>query len=55
MFWPVTVLQGSARSLYSVQVGASSNIGVFLCSVGKCRTAKSETEEIRDGNFSIID
>jgi len=34
------VLQGSARSLYSVQVDASSNIGVFLSSVGKCRTAK---------------
>jgi len=40
MFWPVPVLQGSARSLYSVQVDASSNIGVFLSSVGKCRTAK---------------
>jgi len=44
MFWPVTVLQGSARSLYSVQVDASSNIGVFLSSVGKCRTAKVNNE-----------
>jgi len=40
MFWPVTVLQGSAWSLHSVQVDASSNLGVFLSSVGKCRTAK---------------
>jgi hypothetical protein len=44
MFWPVTVLQGSARSLYSVQVDASSNIGVFLSSVRKCRTAKVNNE-----------
>ena len=44
MFWPVTVLQGSARSLYSVQVDASSNIGVFLSAVGKCRNAKVNNE-----------
>jgi hypothetical protein len=30
----------SAHSLYSVQVDKSSNIGTFLSSVGKCRTAK---------------
>ena len=42
MVWPVTVFQGSARSLYSVQVDASSDIDVFLSSVGKCRTANSE-------------
>ena len=34
------MLQASARSLYSVQLGASANIGVFLSSVGKCGTAK---------------
>jgi hypothetical protein len=34
------VLQGSARLLYSVQVDASSNIGMFLFLVRKCRTAK---------------
>ena len=51
MFWPVTVLQGSARSLYSVQVDASANIGVFLSSVGKCRTAKVK-KEIRDTLFN---
>ena len=58
------MLQGSAWSLYSVQVDASSNTGMFLSSVGKCRTAKVNnkltssfllTEEIHDGNFSIID
>jgi len=38
------VLQGSAGSLYSVQVDASSDIGVFLSSVGKCRTAKVNNE-----------
>jgi len=42
MFWPVTVLQGSAQSFYSVQVDAPSNIGVFLSSVGKCWDCKSE-------------
>ena len=36
------MFQGSARSLYSVQVDASSDIDVFLSSVGKCRTANSE-------------
>ena len=41
---PVTVLQGSARSLYSVQVDRSSNIGAFLSSVGKCQTAKVNKE-----------
>jgi hypothetical protein len=35
----LTVLQASARLLYSVQVDTSSNIGVFLTSVGKCLTA----------------
>jgi hypothetical protein len=35
MICPVTVLQISARSLHSVQVDASSNIGVFLPSDGK--------------------
>jgi len=62
MFWPVMVLQGSARLLYSVQVDASSNLSVFLSSVGKCRTAKVNeltssfllNEEIHDGNFSVI-
>ena len=44
MFWPVTVLQVSARSLYSVQVDASSNTAAFLSSVGKCRTAKVNNE-----------
>ena len=34
------LIQGSARSLYSVQENASSNMGVFLSSVGKCRIAK---------------
>jgi hypothetical protein len=33
-------LQGSARSLYSVQVDTSSNIGMFLNLVRKCQTAK---------------
>jgi hypothetical protein len=40
IFWPVTVLQGSDWSLYSGQADTSSNTGVFLNSVGKCRTAK---------------
>jgi len=40
MFWSVTVLQDSVQSLYSVQVDTSSNIGMFLSSVRKCRTAK---------------
>ena len=40
MFWLVRVLQGSARTLYSVQVDTSPNIGMFLSSVGKCLTAK---------------
>ena len=44
MFWTVTVLQGPDRSLYSVQLDASSNIGVFLTSVGKCRNAKVNKE-----------
>ena len=44
MFWPVTVLQGSALSLYSVQVDAFSNIGASLSSDGKCRTAKVNNE-----------
>jgi len=40
MFLPVTVLQVSARLLYSVHVYATWSTGVFLSSVGKCRTAK---------------
>ena len=44
MFWTFTVLQGSVRSLYSVQVDPSSNIGVFLSLAGKCRTTKVNKE-----------
>jgi len=36
----ITMLQGSTRLLYSVQVDASSNTSVFLYSVGKCQAAK---------------
>jgi hypothetical protein len=48
------MLQGSAQSLYSVQVDASSNIGVFLSSVGKCRTAEVKLKKSATETFQLL-
>ena len=48
------MLQGSARSYYSVQVDASSNIGAILSSVGKCRTAKVKLKKSAMETFQLL-
>ena len=48
------MLQGSAQSLYSVQMDASSNVGEFLSSVGKCRTAKVKLKKSAKETFQLL-